>query len=188
VRGISLAVVRAIEAGERPSLNYEQIIRLARVLGVEPSEIMLRAEKPRRRMTVVAAATTSAAPCAVPAVPDGRTAAQADAQSAGRPLIWDRTMTAAAPKTVYQSRSEPGAPMNFKPVTRKYRQNPELRGHSLGVCGGARGIGTAKGPQRWAKGAARALGRAALPSSYPSCRFRGCRQGASCCRHGVWLT
>jgi len=42
--GISLAGVRAIEAGEHPSLNYEQIIRPARVLGVEPSEIMLRAE------------------------------------------------------------------------------------------------------------------------------------------------
>jgi transcriptional regulator with XRE-family HTH domain len=44
VRGISLAGVRAIEAGERPSLNYEQMIRLARVLGVEPSAIILRAE------------------------------------------------------------------------------------------------------------------------------------------------
>lgn len=39
VRGISLAGVRAIEAGERPSLN-EQMIRLARVLGVEASEII----------------------------------------------------------------------------------------------------------------------------------------------------
>ena len=44
VPGVSLAGVRAIEAGERPSLNYEQIIRLARVLGVEPSEIVVRAE------------------------------------------------------------------------------------------------------------------------------------------------
>ena len=44
VRGVSLAGVRAIEAGERPSLNYEQMIRLARVLGVEASEIISRAE------------------------------------------------------------------------------------------------------------------------------------------------
>ena len=44
VRGISLAGVRAIEAGERPSLNYEQMIHLARVLGVEASEIIGRAE------------------------------------------------------------------------------------------------------------------------------------------------
>jgi transcriptional regulator with XRE-family HTH domain len=44
VSGVSLAGVRAIEAGERPSLNYEQIIRLARVLGVEPSGIVVRAE------------------------------------------------------------------------------------------------------------------------------------------------
>ena len=44
VRGVSLAGVRAIEAGERPSFNYEQIIRMARVLGVEPSTIIGRAE------------------------------------------------------------------------------------------------------------------------------------------------
>ena len=44
VPGVSVAGVRAIEAGERPSLNYEQIIRLARVLGVEPSAIVVRAE------------------------------------------------------------------------------------------------------------------------------------------------
>ncbi|HEY3946548.1 MAG TPA: hypothetical protein VGL78_15075 [Solirubrobacteraceae bacterium] len=40
----SLAGVRAIEAGECPSLNYEQMIRLAHVLGVEPSAIVVRAE------------------------------------------------------------------------------------------------------------------------------------------------
>lgn len=40
LRGTSLAGTRAIEAGERPSLNYEQMIRLARVLGVEASEII----------------------------------------------------------------------------------------------------------------------------------------------------
>ncbi|HUB73509.1 MAG TPA: helix-turn-helix domain-containing protein [Solirubrobacteraceae bacterium] len=45
VRGISLAGVRAIEAGERPRFNYAEIMRLARVLGVEPAEIMLRAER-----------------------------------------------------------------------------------------------------------------------------------------------
>jgi transcriptional regulator with XRE-family HTH domain len=44
VRGVSLAGVRAIEAGERPSLNFEQMMRLARVLGVEPSAIVARAE------------------------------------------------------------------------------------------------------------------------------------------------
>jgi transcriptional regulator with XRE-family HTH domain len=44
VRGISLAGVRAIEAGERPSFNYAQIIRLARALGVEPTAIIVRAE------------------------------------------------------------------------------------------------------------------------------------------------
>jgi hypothetical protein len=36
--------VRAIEAGERPSLNYKQMLRLAQVLGVEPSAIVVRAE------------------------------------------------------------------------------------------------------------------------------------------------
>ncbi|HEY1687785.1 MAG TPA: helix-turn-helix transcriptional regulator [Solirubrobacteraceae bacterium] len=44
VRGISLDGIRKIEAGERPSFNYEQIIRLARVLSVEASEIFARAE------------------------------------------------------------------------------------------------------------------------------------------------
>jgi transcriptional regulator with XRE-family HTH domain len=44
VPGVSFAGVRAIEAGERPSLNYEQMIRLAHVLGVEPSAIVARAE------------------------------------------------------------------------------------------------------------------------------------------------
>jgi transcriptional regulator with XRE-family HTH domain len=44
VPGVSLAGVRAIEAGERPSINYEQIIRLARVLRVEPSAIVARSE------------------------------------------------------------------------------------------------------------------------------------------------
>jgi transcriptional regulator with XRE-family HTH domain len=44
VPGVSLAGVRAIEAGRPPRLNYEQIIRLARVLGVEPSAIVVRAE------------------------------------------------------------------------------------------------------------------------------------------------
>jgi len=36
--------IRKIEAGERPSFNYEQIIHLARALGVEPSTILVRAE------------------------------------------------------------------------------------------------------------------------------------------------
>jgi transcriptional regulator with XRE-family HTH domain len=44
VPGVSLAGVRAIEVGERPSLNFEQMMRLARVLGVEPSAIVGRAE------------------------------------------------------------------------------------------------------------------------------------------------
>lgn len=44
VRGVSLAGVSAIEAGERPSLNYEQMIRVAHALGVEPSAIIGRAE------------------------------------------------------------------------------------------------------------------------------------------------
>jgi transcriptional regulator with XRE-family HTH domain len=43
VRGISLAGVRALEAGKR-NLDYECFIRLARVLGVEASTIVLRAE------------------------------------------------------------------------------------------------------------------------------------------------
>jgi transcriptional regulator with XRE-family HTH domain len=46
VRGISLAGVRAIEAGKRPRLNYAEIIRLARVLGVEPGSLFVRAERP----------------------------------------------------------------------------------------------------------------------------------------------
>ena len=44
VRGVSLAGVRAIEAGERLRLNYEEIVRLARALGVEPSSLFVRAE------------------------------------------------------------------------------------------------------------------------------------------------
>jgi DNA-binding XRE family transcriptional regulator len=44
VPGVSLDGVRAIEAGERPSLNYEQMIPLARVPGVESSAIVARAE------------------------------------------------------------------------------------------------------------------------------------------------
>jgi transcriptional regulator with XRE-family HTH domain len=44
VRGVSLAGVRAIEAGERPRLNYGEIIRLARALGVESSSLFVRAE------------------------------------------------------------------------------------------------------------------------------------------------
>lgn len=44
VRGISLDGIRKIEAGERPSFNYGQIIRLARALGVGPTAIMVRAE------------------------------------------------------------------------------------------------------------------------------------------------
>jgi hypothetical protein len=43
VRGVSLAGVGAIEAGERP-LNYAEIIRLARALGVEAGSHFLRAE------------------------------------------------------------------------------------------------------------------------------------------------
>jgi transcriptional regulator with XRE-family HTH domain len=45
VRGISLAGVRAIEAGKRPRLNAE-IIRLARVFGVEPGSLFVRVERP----------------------------------------------------------------------------------------------------------------------------------------------
>jgi transcriptional regulator with XRE-family HTH domain len=44
VRGISLDGIRKIEAGERPSFNYEQIIHLSHALGVEPSTIFVRAE------------------------------------------------------------------------------------------------------------------------------------------------
>ncbi len=44
VRGISLDGIRKIEAGERPSFNFGEIIRLARALGVEPSTIFVRAE------------------------------------------------------------------------------------------------------------------------------------------------
>jgi transcriptional regulator with XRE-family HTH domain len=44
VRGISLDGIRKIEAGERPSFNYEQIIRLADALGAEPTAIIVRAE------------------------------------------------------------------------------------------------------------------------------------------------
>jgi len=44
VRGISLDGIRKIEAGERPSLNYAQLIRLSRALGVEPTAIVVRAE------------------------------------------------------------------------------------------------------------------------------------------------
>jgi hypothetical protein len=44
VRGVSLAALRAIEAGERPRLNYAEIVRLARVLGVERGSLFVRAE------------------------------------------------------------------------------------------------------------------------------------------------
>ena len=44
VRGISLDGIRKIEAGERLSLNYAQLIRLSRALGVEPTAIIVRAE------------------------------------------------------------------------------------------------------------------------------------------------
>jgi transcriptional regulator with XRE-family HTH domain len=44
VRGISLDGIRKIEAGERPTFNCGQLIRLARALGVEPSTIFVRAE------------------------------------------------------------------------------------------------------------------------------------------------
>jgi transcriptional regulator with XRE-family HTH domain len=44
VRGVSRDGVRAIEAGERPRLNYAEIIRLARALGVEPGSLFVRAE------------------------------------------------------------------------------------------------------------------------------------------------
>ncbi len=44
VRGISLDGIRKTEAGERPSFNYAQIIRLAHALGVEPTAIIVRAE------------------------------------------------------------------------------------------------------------------------------------------------
>lgn len=44
MRGISLAGIRAIEAGECLSFNYAQIIRLSRALGVEPTAIIVRTE------------------------------------------------------------------------------------------------------------------------------------------------
>ncbi len=44
VRGISLDGIRKTEAGERPSFNYAQIIRLTYALGVEPTAIIVRAE------------------------------------------------------------------------------------------------------------------------------------------------
>ncbi len=47
VRGVSLAGVRAIEAGKRHRLNYAEIIRLARALGIQPQSLFARAETPR---------------------------------------------------------------------------------------------------------------------------------------------
>ncbi len=44
VCGVSLAGVRAIEAGERSRLNYGEIVRLARALGVEPALLFGRTE------------------------------------------------------------------------------------------------------------------------------------------------
>jgi transcriptional regulator with XRE-family HTH domain len=44
VCGVSLAGVRAIEAGERPRLNYAEIVRLARALGVAPGSLFVRAK------------------------------------------------------------------------------------------------------------------------------------------------
>jgi len=45
VRGISLAGLRAIEAGNaRRSLDYARLIRLARALGIEPGALMRRAD------------------------------------------------------------------------------------------------------------------------------------------------
>jgi transcriptional regulator with XRE-family HTH domain len=44
VRGVSLAGVRAIEAGKRPRLNYAETIRLTRALGVKPGSLFVRAE------------------------------------------------------------------------------------------------------------------------------------------------
>jgi transcriptional regulator with XRE-family HTH domain len=44
VRGVSLAGVRAIEAGERPRLNYAEIVRLSRALGVGPGSLFARAD------------------------------------------------------------------------------------------------------------------------------------------------
>jgi|GEM_PF-3380103 len=46
VRGISLAGLRAIEAGTAMrSLDYERFFRLARALGVEPGALMRRADR-----------------------------------------------------------------------------------------------------------------------------------------------
>jgi len=44
VPGVSRDGVRAIEAGERPGLNYAEIVRLARPLGVKPGSLFVRAE------------------------------------------------------------------------------------------------------------------------------------------------
>jgi transcriptional regulator with XRE-family HTH domain len=44
VCGVSSDGVRAIEAGKRPRLNYAEIVRLARALGVEPGSLFVRAE------------------------------------------------------------------------------------------------------------------------------------------------
>jgi transcriptional regulator with XRE-family HTH domain len=44
VRGVSRDGVRAIEAGKRPRLNYAEIVRLARTLGVAPGSLFVRAE------------------------------------------------------------------------------------------------------------------------------------------------
>lgn len=50
VRGVSLVGARAIEAGERPRLNYAEIVRLARVLGVAPGSLFVaRKARPSRR-------------------------------------------------------------------------------------------------------------------------------------------
>lgn len=44
VRGISLAGIRALEAGKR-NLDHERFVRLAHALGVEPGSLVVRAEK-----------------------------------------------------------------------------------------------------------------------------------------------
>lgn len=44
MRGVSLAGVRAIEAGKRPRLNYAEIVCVASALGVEPGSLFVRAE------------------------------------------------------------------------------------------------------------------------------------------------
>lgn len=77
------AGARAIDAGERPRLDYAEITRLARALGVEPGSLFVSAESP----------------------------SEDDARDwrLGLDDLADRKMTAEASRSALESRSEPGA-------------------------------------------------------------------------------